>query len=54
VLFRSHRQPAFPGRRPRLKAAESFAAEILSIPIYPELSEADQDRVIEVIHAFRS
>ncbi len=48
-----HRQPAFPGRRLRLAAAEAFAAEVLSIPLYPELEEPDQDRVIELIHAFR-
>jgi len=47
-----HRQPAFPGKRPRLKAAESMAAEVCSIPLYPELSEADQERVADLILNF--
>ncbi len=47
-----HRQPAFPGRRPRLKAAEAFAREIFSIPLYPELTGTDQERVAELIRNF--
>lgn len=47
-----HRQEAFPGSRPRLRAAEAFAAEVCSIPLYPELSESDQERVAELIRNF--
>ena len=32
--------------------AERFAKRCLSLPLYPTLSESDQDRVIEAINAF--
>jgi dTDP-4-amino-4,6-dideoxygalactose transaminase len=30
--------------------AEQLTREVLSLPIYPELSERDQRRIVEVIH----
>ena len=47
-----HRQPAYadlgygPGSLP---VTERLCAEVLSLPIFPELSEAQQQRVIEVV-----
>jgi dTDP-4-amino-4,6-dideoxygalactose transaminase len=35
-----------------LPATEAWAAECLSLPLYPELTEAQQDRVVEVIRGF--
>lgn len=49
-----HRQPAFdplgygPGSLP---VTERLCSEVLSLPIFPELSEAQQQRVIEVLGA---
>ncbi|MGC6482569.1 MAG: DegT/DnrJ/EryC1/StrS family aminotransferase [Synechococcus sp.] len=48
-----HRQPAYdhlgigPGSLP---ITEQLCSEVLSLPIFPELSEPQQDRVIEVLH----
>jgi dTDP-4-amino-4,6-dideoxygalactose transaminase len=50
-----HLQPAWrhlgygPGDLP---ATEAWAAECLSLPLYPELTEAQQDRVIEAVRGF--
>ena len=47
-----HRQPAYadlgygPGSLP---VTERLCSEVLSLPIFPELSEAQQQRVIEVL-----
>jgi perosamine synthetase len=38
-------------RRGLCPVAEAFYAEELSLPLYPELSEADQDRVIDALRA---
>src|SRR5215207_1810437 len=35
-----------------LPVTEAWAAECLSLPLYPELTEARQDRVIEVVRSF--
>jgi dTDP-4-amino-4,6-dideoxygalactose transaminase len=35
-----------------LPATEAWAAECLSLPLYPELTEAQQDRVIGTVHGF--
>jgi UDP-2-acetamido-2-deoxy-ribo-hexuluronate aminotransferase len=48
-----HHQPvfaAFAGDR-SLPQSESAAAEVLSLPMHPYLSEADQDRVVDAIAA---
>jgi dTDP-4-amino-4,6-dideoxygalactose transaminase len=46
-----HLQPAYRGRLPLgpsgLAATEALAGEILSLPMYPQLTDADVDRVIE-------
>lgn len=50
-----HLQPCFAdlGYRPgSLPQAERAMAEVLSLPVYPELSDAQQDWVIESIRAF--
>lgn len=47
-----HLQPAFDGAGYQmgvLPVAERAYAELLSIPLYPDLTEADQDRVIETL-----
>ncbi|MEX0589360.1 MAG: DegT/DnrJ/EryC1/StrS family aminotransferase [Cyanobium sp.] len=49
-----HRQPAYadlgygPGSLP---ITERLCTEVLSLPIFPELSEAQQERVVEVLHS---
>jgi dTDP-4-amino-4,6-dideoxygalactose transaminase len=50
-----HRQPCFGSlgfRAGQFPEAERACAECLALPIYPELSDAQQDRVVEVIAAF--
>ena len=50
-----HRQPAYRNRLPGsndLPVTERLADEILSLPIYPELSSDDQQRVIAAVSAF--
>jgi dTDP-4-amino-4,6-dideoxygalactose transaminase len=47
-----HLQPAYLGRLSGsgdLPETERAAGEILSLPMYPELSEADQQRVIDAV-----
>jgi dTDP-4-amino-4,6-dideoxygalactose transaminase len=38
--------------REELLATEAWAAECLSLPLYPELTDTQQDRVIEVVRGF--
>jgi dTDP-3-amino-3,4,6-trideoxy-alpha-D-glucose transaminase len=33
--------------------AELLAAEVLSLPMGPHLSDADQDQVVEAVRSFR-
>jgi dTDP-4-amino-4,6-dideoxygalactose transaminase len=50
-----HLQPAWRHlgyARGDLPVSEAWAAECLSLPLYPELSEEQQDRVIAAVHAF--
>lgn len=50
-----HQQPCFrnlPGNTRRLPQTERLAGEVLSLPIYPELSEAQQAYVVECIAEF--
>ena len=50
-----HLQPAYKGRLPigkGLPESERASAQVLSLPIYPELSEADVGTVIEAVRAF--
>jgi dTDP-4-amino-4,6-dideoxygalactose transaminase len=50
-----HLQPAWRHlgyARGDLPVTEAWAAECLSLPLYPELSEAQQDRVVEVVRSF--
>jgi dTDP-4-amino-4,6-dideoxygalactose transaminase len=53
----AHRQPAADPAWRRdpagLAHAEAHAATCLSLPCHPNLSDADVDRVIEAVHAFR-
>jgi dTDP-3-amino-3,4,6-trideoxy-alpha-D-glucose transaminase len=51
-----HRQPAFAGTAlagASLPAAEQLAEEVLSLPMGPHLSDAEQDHVIDAIRRFR-
>ena len=51
-----HRQPAFAGTPladAHLPVAETFAREVLSLPIGPHLSPAEQGRVIDAVRGFR-
>ena len=36
-------------RRGMCPAAEAFYAEQLSLPLYPDLTDAEQDRVVEAL-----
>jgi dTDP-4-amino-4,6-dideoxygalactose transaminase len=50
-----HLQPAWRHlgyARGDLPVTEAWAAECLSLPLYPELTEARQDRVVEVVRGF--
>jgi dTDP-4-amino-4,6-dideoxygalactose transaminase len=49
-----HRQPAYGDRRQRhdLSATEACADEILSLPMYPELTDSDAERVAALIRGF--
>jgi dTDP-4-amino-4,6-dideoxygalactose transaminase len=46
-----HQQECF-GHLPRvsLPVAEELAAEVISVPIFPELSEAERDEVAAALH----
>jgi dTDP-4-amino-4,6-dideoxygalactose transaminase len=47
-----HLQPAFadPAGPPRLPVAERACAEIVSLPLYPELRDAQAQSVVEAVH----
>ena len=50
-----HLQPAYADlgyRRGALPVTEEVAATCLSLPLYPELTDAQQDRVVALIHEF--
>jgi dTDP-4-amino-4,6-dideoxygalactose transaminase len=50
-----HLQPCFAHlgyRRGRLPLAEAAMDSVISLPVYPELTEAQQDRVINVVRSF--
>ncbi len=50
-----HLQPAYAHlgyRAGSLPVTESVAATCVSLPLYPEMSDAQQDRVVEAIYAF--
>ena len=50
-----HRQPAYAARgldRQPLTVTDRAADEVLSLPIYPELSESDQAKVIDAVRSF--
>ncbi|MBN1878865.1 DegT/DnrJ/EryC1/StrS family aminotransferase [bacterium] len=45
-----HRQPCFRGRRTGpLPVTESVVPRLISLPLYPEMTGSDQDRVIDVV-----
>lgn len=51
-----HRQKAFPAKNSRtgdtFPNTERFAGEIVSIPIYPELSAENRETIVKVFHEF--
>jgi dTDP-4-amino-4,6-dideoxygalactose transaminase len=50
-----HLQPAYANlghRRGEFPQAEAWAAECLTLPLYPELTEAQQDRIVASVKAF--
>jgi dTDP-4-amino-4,6-dideoxygalactose transaminase len=48
-----HRQPAFAAfDYPALPVTEAVAATCLSLPLYPELTDVQQDRVIDLVQTF--
>jgi dTDP-4-amino-4,6-dideoxygalactose transaminase len=50
-----HLQPAYAGlgyRRGALPVTEALAASCLSLPIYPEITDAQQDQVVDVVRQF--
>jgi dTDP-4-amino-4,6-dideoxygalactose transaminase len=50
-----HLQPAYAHlgyRRGELPITEAVADTCLSLPIYPEMTESQQDRVVAGVHAF--
>ncbi|MBN1981634.1 MAG: DegT/DnrJ/EryC1/StrS family aminotransferase [Chitinivibrionales bacterium] len=49
-----HRQKAFPfQKQEHFPAAEAFCQQIFSLPLYPELSDNEVQRIIEVCNDFR-
>ncbi|HXC39038.1 MAG TPA: DegT/DnrJ/EryC1/StrS family aminotransferase, partial [Burkholderiales bacterium] len=50
----AHRQPAYAGRvrTGGMPRTEHLVGRILSLPMYPELGEGDQDRVIAALRSF--
>ena len=49
-----HRQPAYADLAPspeRLPITEQLCSEVLSLPIFPELTSQQQERVIDVLTA---
>ena len=51
-----HLQPAYADlgyRRGDLPATEAVADTCLSLPLYPEMTEAQQDRVVDLLYTFR-
>jgi dTDP-4-amino-4,6-dideoxygalactose transaminase len=48
-----HRQPAYGGRdTPELPVTDACADEVLSLPMYPELGDADLERVADLAREF--
>ncbi len=49
-----NRQKAFPWQKDELfTGTEQLAATVLSIPVYPELSDEDAENIITTLHAFK-
>jgi dTDP-4-amino-4,6-dideoxygalactose transaminase len=44
-----HHQVLFAGRTEPLPIAERWAREVFSLPLYPDLSEPEQTRVVEAV-----
>lgn len=47
-----HRQPAYADKAISLPVTERAAATVLSLPMYPELTHAEQDMVIAAVRSF--
>lgn len=44
-----HRQPAFSGPHEALPTSEALAERVVSLPVYPQLTDAELDRVLEAV-----
>jgi perosamine synthetase len=42
-----HQEQAYPGRHQRLEHTEAAARDVLMLPLYPDLSDEQQDYVID-------
>ena len=52
-----HLQPAYKGRIPNivtLEHTERLAHQIMTLPVYPELSQTEVERVIEEVQAWQA
>lgn len=51
-----HRQPIYQelGYTDRLPVAEAMSREVLSLPVHPALSQADLERIVEVVSQLQS
>jgi len=50
-VMSAHREPPYASRRVELPVTTALADETLALPLYHELSEADQDRVVAALRA---
>jgi UDP-2-acetamido-2-deoxy-ribo-hexuluronate aminotransferase len=46
------RQPAFPSGSDQFPVSDSFAAQIVSLPLYPELSDAQAETVCRQVNEY--
>ncbi len=44
-----HREAAYDGQHPDLPHTEAASDDTLMLPLFPDLDEADQDRVIDAL-----
>ena len=47
--FPQNRLPVYDGQYPEFKNSELLASQVLSLPLWPQISEGQQERVAEAI-----